>query len=67
VRRVWSAAYAWQVEAEDRRTGEWLLLLSEDPFDARLTEVRPPRLGEITTAQTTVHAAHTKARGRHIQ
>jgi len=36
VRRAWSTAYAWQVTAEDTRTGERLLLLSEDQFDARL-------------------------------
>jgi len=43
VRRAWSAAYAWQVEAEDRRTGERLLLLDEsqfDRFDSRLTADR---------------------------
>jgi len=28
--------WAWHVEAEDRRTGERLLLLSEYQFDARL-------------------------------
>lgn len=33
VRRAWSAAYAWQVEAVDTRTGERLLLLREDQFD----------------------------------
>lgn len=36
VRRAWSAATAWQVEAEDLRRGERLLLLSEDQFDARI-------------------------------
>jgi len=36
VRRAWSAMWAWHVEAEDRRTGERLLLLSEYQFDARL-------------------------------
>jgi hypothetical protein len=36
VRRAWSAAVAWQVEAVDRRTDERLLLLSEDQFDSRL-------------------------------
>jgi len=46
VRRAWSAATAWQVEIEDRRTGERLLLLSEDQFDAR------PTAGEPTTVTT---------------
>jgi hypothetical protein len=63
VRRAWSAAYAWQVEAEDRRTGERLLLLSEDQFDSRLMMgAGQPTTGEITTAQTTAHAAHTNER-----
>jgi len=52
VRRAWSAAVAWQVEAEDRRTGERLLLLDESKFDRRLTADGP------TTAQPiTAHAA----------
>jgi len=52
VRRAWSAAVAWQVEAEDRRTGERLLLLNEDQFDGRLmVEAGQPTIGEITTAQ----------------
>jgi hypothetical protein len=55
VRHAWSAAVAWQVEAEDRRTDERLLLLSEDQFDSRLTEAGQPDAGEITTAQTTAH------------
>lgn len=46
VRRAWSAAVAWQVEIEDRRTGGRLLLLSEDQFDAR------PTAGEPTTVTT---------------
>jgi len=46
VHRAWSAATAWQVEIEDRRTGERLLLLSEDQFDAR------PTAGEPTTVTT---------------
>jgi hypothetical protein len=46
VRRAWSAAYAWQGAAEDRRTGERLLLLSEDQFDARL------HAGESATVTT---------------
>jgi hypothetical protein len=63
VRRAWSAAVAWQVEAEDRRTGERLLLLSEDQFDSRLmVEAGQPTTGAITTAQTTAHAAHTNER-----
>jgi len=62
-RRAWSVAYAWQVEAEDRRTGERLLLLSEDQFDRRLmVEAGQPTTGAITTAQTTAHAAHTNER-----
>jgi len=52
VRRAWSAAVAWQVEAEDCRTGERLLLLSDDQFDRRLVvEARQPDTGRITTAQ----------------
>jgi len=47
VRRAWSAATAWQVEIEDRRTGGRLLLLSEDQFDAR-----PMSAGEPTTVTT---------------
>ncbi len=63
VRRAWSAAVAWQVEAEDRRTGERLLLLSDDQFDVRLmVEAGQPDTGGITTAQTTAHAAHTNER-----
>jgi len=53
VRRAWSAAVAWHVQAEDRRTGERLLFLAEDQFDSRLTEAEQPATGEITTAQTT--------------
>ena len=41
VRRAWSAAFAWQVAAEDCRTGERLLLLSENTFDTRLAAERP--------------------------
>jgi len=55
VRRAWSAMYAWQVEAEDRRTGERLLLLNENQFDGRLMEAGQLDTGEITTAQTTAH------------
>jgi len=62
VRRAWSAMYAWQVEAEDRRTGERLLLLKEDQFDSRLMEAGQPTTGEITTTQTTAHTAHTNER-----
>jgi len=63
VRRAWSAAVAWQVEAAERRTGARLLLLSDDQFDGRLmgaaqpdTDGRlmgaaQPDTGEITTAQ----------------
>ncbi len=43
VRRAWSAAVAWQVTAEDCRTGARLLLLDEsqfDRFDSRLTADR---------------------------
>ena len=42
VRRAWSAAVAWQVEAEDCRTGARLLLLSEAQFDVRLTGTGQP-------------------------
>ncbi len=56
VRRAWSAMYAWQVEAEDRRTGERLLLLNEDQFDSRLAADRPPTAQPIT-AQTIKRAA----------
>jgi len=63
VRRAWSAAVAWQVEAEDRRTGARLLLLSEDQFDRRLmVEAEQPSTRKITTAQTTAHTAHTNER-----
>ena len=46
VRRAWSAAVAWQVAAEHHRTGERLLLLDEDQFDARL------HAGESATVTT---------------
>jgi len=60
IRRAWSAMYAWQVEAEDRRTGEHLLLLSEDQFDRRLiVEAGQPDTEGRTTAQTTAQAART--------
>ncbi len=36
VRRAWSAAWAWQVETADARTGERLLLLSDDHWDDHL-------------------------------
>jgi len=48
VRRAWSAMWAWHVEAEDRRTGERLLLLSEDQFDNRLAADRPTIAQPIT-------------------
>ncbi len=51
VRRAWSAVVAWQVEAKDRRTGERLLLLSEDQFDRRLVGAAQSDTGGITTAQ----------------
>lgn len=51
VRRAWSAMWAWHVEAEDFRTGERLLLLSDDQFDRRLAADTP------TAAQPI--AAHT--------
>ncbi len=66
VRRAWSATVAWQVEAADCHTGERLLLLSEDQFDARLMEAGQPEAEEIMTVQTTAQSAHTEARGRHI-
>jgi len=55
VRHAWSAAVAWQVEAEDHHTGERLLLLSENQFDSHLSEAGQPATGEITTAQTTAY------------
>lgn len=48
VRRAWSAASAWQVEAEDCRTGARLLLLDEDQFDAHLHQT----VGTSTAAHT---------------
>ncbi len=48
VRRAWSAAVAWQVEVKDRRTGERLLLLDEDQFDAHLHQT----VGTSTAAHT---------------
>ena len=58
VRRAWSAAVAWQVEAADRHTGEHLLLLSEDQFDSRLAAQSPtPPTAPLITAQTTERAA----------
>ena len=48
VRRAWSAAVAWQVEAEDRGTDKRLLLLSEDQFDNRLAADRPTTAQPIT-------------------
>jgi len=63
VRQAWSAMWAWHVEAADRRTGERLLLLDESQFDGRLmVEVGQLDTGEITTARTTAHAAHTNER-----
>ena len=56
VRRAWSAAVAWQVEAEDRRTGERLLLLSDDQLDRRLT-ANKPITAHPTIAPTTERAA----------
>jgi len=59
VRRAWSAAAAWQVEAEDRRTGERLLLLDEsqfDRFDSRLTADSP-----TTAHPLTAHAARSSS------
>jgi len=48
VRRAWSAAVAWQVAAEYHRTGERLLLLDEDQFDAHLHQT----VGTSTAAHT---------------
>ncbi len=65
VRRAWSAMWAWHVEVHEYRAGERLLLLSEDQFDSRLmVEAGQPKpnTGDITTAQTTAHAAHTNER-----
>ncbi len=36
VRRAWSAAWAWHVEATVARTGARLLLLSHDQWDGHL-------------------------------
>ncbi len=36
MRRAWSAAWAWQVEVTVARTGERLLLLSDDHRDDHL-------------------------------
>ncbi len=55
VRHAWSAATAWQVEIEDRRTGERLLLLNDDQFDAR------PTAGEPTTGTTATGPSHEPA------
>ncbi len=55
--------WAWHVEVHEHRTGERLLLLSEDQFDRRLVvEAGQPNTGDIITAQTTAHAAHTNGR-----
>ncbi len=63
VRRAWSAMWAWHVEVHEHRAGERLLLLSEDQFDSRLMMgAGQPTTEEITTAQTTAHAAHTNGR-----
>jgi len=56
VRRAWSAATAWQVEIEDCRTGERLLLLNEDQFDARLMSA-----GEPTTVTAATDPSHEPA------
>ena len=53
VHRAWSAMHARQVEAEDRRTGERLLLLSEDQFDNRLAAGRPMTAQPITAQPIT--------------
>ena len=52
VRRAWSAAYAWQVEAEDHRTGERLLLLDDSQFDRHFAADSP-----TTAHPLTAHAA----------
>jgi len=63
VRRAWSAAVAWHVDAKDCHTAERLLLLSEDQFDTRLMmEAGQSTTGEITIAQTTVYVAPTNKR-----
>jgi len=65
-RRAWSAMWAWHVEVHEHRTGARLLLLNEDQFDARLMMgAGQPTTGEITTAQTTAHAAQTTAHAAH--
>jgi len=40
--------WAWHVEAEDRRTGERLLLLDENQFNRRLAADRPTTAQPIT-------------------
>jgi len=55
VRRAWSAAVAWQVEAEDTRTGERLLLLREDQFDT--FDSRRAADSPTITHPLTAHAA----------
>jgi hypothetical protein len=37
VRRAWSAAWAWQVDVIDLRTGARLTLLAEDHWDDHLS------------------------------
>jgi len=53
VRRAWSAAVAWQGKAEDRRTGERPLLLSEEQGDARLVAAK-----ESITVNTAAVSSH---------
>jgi len=48
VRRAWSAMWAWHVDMENCRTGERLLLLSQDQFDNRLAADRPTTAQPIT-------------------
>ena len=55
VRRAWSAAYAWQVEIEDRRTGERLLLLDDSQFDR--VDSRRAADSPTTAHPLTAHAA----------
>jgi len=66
VRHAWTAAVAWQVEAEDHHTGERLLLLSVDQFDRHLMMgAGQPDEGEIITAETTAHTNERAAATSH--
>ncbi len=56
VRRAWSALRAWHVATNEHRTGERILLLNDDQFDARLhIGAGKGTLGENSTAHSTAH------------